>query len=222
MTRCAPPGGSAPRRCGTGRPASARGRYARHTGRWCSSAWSASCRLSSGTTRSSGSSSTRRCRAPGAIERRWWRRELLEQPRERGLAVLEDALEIAAHQPATDPCGARRVLDVVDDPRAVRRRLEAMLVVPPSVGPDNLPVDETDARFPYLDTRPPRYGDAVERDAISDLDAPGHDDGHRCGDVEVQAGRRQALEVGGVGEEGERPLQRSRNHGLAVQLVHSA
>ena len=87
--------------------------------------------------------------------------ELSEQPRKCPLAVLEDPAHIADNDRTADEPRTRHELHAIDDTRAAIDRLEAVLVVPPSVRPAHLAIHEADPWLPHVDARQPWNRDAI-------------------------------------------------------------
>ena len=132
---------------------------------------------------------------------------IADQPLDRLAAVLEDALEVAAHEqrqrggperPEADP-----VADAVADHRRALVGLELVGVMPEGVGPGELHVDEPVGRLPLLDPGAPAHGNAVETEPVLDQRSSPDLDRSRVRDPKVQPRRRDRLEVGGVGEQRE-------------------
>src|SRR5205085_2782966 len=96
------------------------------------------------------------------------RRPAREFADHRVTAVREDAFDVAPDPSTAQPGGPRQVLDVIENPGTTVDRLEAVLVTPPAVGPEDLAIDETDAGLPHIDPRAPRDRHAVQPDAVVD------------------------------------------------------
>jgi hypothetical protein len=75
--------------------------------------------------------------------------------------------------------------------------------MPAAVGAGELDVSERRRRVEGLDESSPAERDAVEAELIVDESTGAHSDGARGDDVKVEERRGDALEVSGVGEEGE-------------------
>ena len=97
--------------------------------------------------------------------------------------------------------------------------LELVGVVPERVRAVELGVDEAHARLPLLDPRQPADREPVQGQAVLDQRADAHLDRPRGDDVERQPGRRDRLEVAGVGEEREDLVGRALEALLAVERV---
>ena len=122
----------------------------------------------------------------------------------------------------------RRERELVEDhvvhprPRAaVRAGLlhERVCVVPPLVRPRDLLVDEAVRRLPPDDLRPPPEPDAEQAEAVLDQRPLADVDGLWRDDLEGQLGRRDALQVLGVGEKGEHLVAREREVRRGVEAV---
>ena len=112
------------------------------------------------------------------------------------VAALHGGLHVALDDATSDPAEPRHELHVIDYARTVRGGLEPMLVVPPQVRSVHLPVHEADARFPHIDPRLPRDGEAVQHDDVVDLQAFAHGERSLGANLEIQPRRRQLFEVG--------------------------
>ena len=118
--------------------------------------------------------------------------------------VVEDAADVGGDEEAIDDGAAQDgVVDVIGDLGAAVLWDEAMFVAPEAVGAAELFVDEAVGRIPRGDFAFPGDGDSVEAKLVADARAGLHFDGIRSDDVEFEEGRSEALEIVGVGEEGE-------------------
>jgi len=80
-------------------------------------------------------------------------------------------------------------------------------------------IDEQDRRFPRGDQRLPPETDPEEGQPVVEPGALLHDHGLRCQDVEIEFGRRDALQIAGVGEERKYLINRSMNEDSSVEVV---
>ena len=123
------------------------------------------------------------------------------------VAVVEDLLHRTADEELVDDRredGERQiVVDAVAHLRTAGNFDEIMAMMPATIGPFELNVAERRRRVEGFDEGAPVEGDAVEAQFVVDQRTGSHLDRARCGDVEVQKRRGDALEVTGVGEEGE-------------------
>ena len=104
------------------------------------------------------------------------------------------------YQSADEPAKWHVEINRVRDARAFALFDEGVRVHPRAVGPAALLVDEALGRLPARDLGLPSQRDPVEAQAVVNPHAgPQHDAGRE--DLEVQPGRRQRLEVSGVGKE---------------------
>ncbi len=118
--------------------------------------------------------------------------------------VVEDAADVGGDEEGVDERAAEDgVVDVIGDLGAVILGDEAMFVAPEAVGAAKLFVDEAVRRFPGGDFAFPRDGESVEAKFVLDAGAGVHRDWGGSDDVEFQEGWSEALEIAGVGEEGE-------------------
>ena len=140
----------------------------------------------------------------------------------RRLPVCENLMEVAAHDQVADPPRASDIFDVVDDACSAVRRLESVIVAPPAIRSNNLPVYEAYRWFPDIDSRSPRDRDAMHRDPIVDLDARPHHHRRRRQNPEIQPRRRDPLKVRRVGKERERGPDRRRNQRFAMEVPQPA
>jgi len=108
---------------------------------------------------------------------------------------------------------------VADARRGGRDGLEAVLVDPAGEGAGDLLVDEADAGLPGGDAGLPAEGDPVEPQPVVDPRAGPHRDRQRGHEREAQLGRRDRLEVRGVGEEREDRVEGQIEEELAAQQV---
>jgi hypothetical protein len=93
-----------------------------------------------------------------------------------------------------------------------------MLVPPPSIRPDDLPIDEADGWLPHVNPRPPGQRQPVKPDPIRDLQPNPHLSRHRRHNREVQPRRSEALQIGRIREERERLFERCGNEDVAVEM----
>lgn len=134
-------------------------------------------------------------------------------------SVVEDAVEVAADECAGEAVEWGEVLDDVFDERAAIDGGEAVFVTPPAVGAAELEIDEAAAGLPEFDEGGPAEWDAAEADAVVDERAWPHGDGARGEDAEVEPGRGEEFEVGGIGEEGEGFFRASLYEDLAAEGI---
>jgi hypothetical protein len=97
--------------------------------------------------------------------------------------------------------------------------LDLVGVMPEPVGAADLDVDEAVGRLPGLDERVPPHGHAVQAQAVLKEAADAHLDRRRRDELEAQQRRRDRLEVGGIGKEGEGVLRTDIQDLLAAQRV---
>ena len=117
---------------------------------------------------------------------------------------------------------ARTIADKVTAERAAMAFLEGVRVMPQGVGAAHLDVHELVRRIPLGDFCAPADGKTVNGDSIINQSAGPHDDGGRREDFELQPGRRDDLQVVGVGEEGKDLVSRARKpkFGLQREFLH--
>jgi len=126
------------------------------------------------------------------------------------LSEREDAFETGADQEAFAERTAKvGVLDAVAAEGAGFDLFKGVFVAPEAVGAADLLVDEAERGVPRGDAGAPTDGQGVEAEAVVDQGALAHLDRQRGKDVEVEEGRGEAFEVGGVGEEGEDGVNRA-------------
>ena len=116
-------------------------------------------------------------------------------------------LQVGPDEDAVQPVAAAgEIGDAVADERAAVARLESVLVDPEHAGAGDLLVHEAARRVPGGDARPPADRDAAQAELVVDQRALPHLDRARRQHAEAQPGRRDRLQVAGVGEERERAL----------------
>ena len=142
----------------------------------------------------------RRLDRPVRLLERRGRAARLTRRLDRLAPVVEDPLEVAAHEQAQrrapradrSRSGSGRGRG---SPSRPRRRLELVGVVPERVGARELDVDEAVRRLPGLDPRPPANRDPVQAQRYS-ISGPGaHLDRRRADDPKAEPGRRDRLRL---------------------------
>ena len=122
-------------------------------------------------------------------------------------AKIEDVTELPGDEQSVGELAEwterQLVLDAVANQRSARRIRERVRMPPAAVGALRLHIHEPRFRRERLDERAPAEPQAEERELVVDGRAGAHRDRLRAADLEVQRFRRDALEVGRVGEEGE-------------------
>lgn len=129
---------------------------------------------------------------------------LFEEGLEHLGAVVEDAADVGGDEERVDEGAAEDgVVDVVGDFGAIILCDEAMFVAPETIWAAELFVDETVRWFPGGDFALPGNWEAVEAEFVADAGAGMHGDGRGRDDVKFEEYGSEALEIAGVGEEGE-------------------
>lgn len=135
------------------------------------------------------------------------------------MPVGEDPLHVSGdHQPLCDLTPEWRVLDAVDDRRAVAPLGKEMFVAPQPVRAPDLSIHKAVGRLPDLDLRTPPHWDSSPADPIVDESAGRHGDGPRGQDLEPKPGWRQFFEVSGLGEKAEHLVERCRQNDFILEM----
>lgn len=141
-----------------------------------------------------------------------------EHPREGLGAEVKDSSHVALNdQRVTDPMERGTKLNVIDDPRAFRARLESVCMVPPLVWSSNLDIGESMRGVPLGNLGAPAERDSVDTNSIIDQRAAPHLDRWRGQNAEAYPGRCDRVQVAGVGEERKGRLERTWHDGFKVK-----